>query len=245
MPEVTKASRVSYTKEDVERESMEEQIQDGIWVACVIDEWVSTEQDPTKGEGPGVDLIGRVKLTILNPANTKERTKWALYHRLTLPLRHPDYMDTHQPPSWAKRSWLEFVRAADSDKHPDEPRYNKPDKTWYFKGKPVERDQVEAIKKELVEPALDAATVAYNDDGKAFIGKLVFVLTKVNGDFVNVKTMRDHLPQEGEYMGPAELADKIIGRAAKTGDGAKAKARGADKPASKAKTTSKRRRGRV
>lgn len=246
MAEVTKASRVSYTKEDVQREATEEKLADKIWVALVVDEWVSTEQDPTNGEGPGVDLIGRPKLTVLNPENLNERTKWTVYHRMCMPLRHPDYLETHVPPAWAKRNWFEFARAVLPNKHPDEPRYDKKSKTWSFKGKKVERSEVDDIKKSLIDPLLDEAVKAYNDDGKEMIGKVLYAQTKHNGDFVNIVGLRDHLPEDGEYMGPASLASKkeLTTRAVKKagGNGSTGRARPAKTGGSKKKTGSRRRR---
>jgi hypothetical protein len=224
MPEVTKASRVSYTKEDLQNMREEERLAEGIWVAGVVDEWKSFENEAAKTGTVGKDLVATAKVAVLDPRNISERTKWAVSHYMFMPLRHPDFMDTHKPAAWGKDTMRTFFRATLPKKHEAAPRFNSTTKQWIHKGKKITAAEVDAIEEALDDKILQECETQYNEDGKDVLKErhVFYFKTKWSGNFTNMSYVSAELP-DGATLA---TKDELTTMAAKSRAGTPAKSNG-------------------
>ena len=206
--DITSPLRVSYDKSDIQREMAEEILADKAWVQVVIDRFKLSTQ-PTKGKGPGEDIVAQLMLGIVDPSDGVSRVKGKnIFHRLTLPIRNPEFMDTHEPPSWSKGFWAEFVQAAIPERHPKSPKVEKGQ--WKFKGKKVEKGDVDGIKEELSDARLKEAADVCGNLGEDWLRRTLFGQIKHSDSadgrtFANLNNLCFELPENATLTPAKEL----------------------------------------
>lgn len=187
---------VSYNDDDLKRDASREKYKDG-WYMLAVDQ-VTPKAHPEKG-----DLSFNFRLSPLDPEDQSTRLKPSIYANVFVPLRNEDVED-HQPPSYAKGFWRQFIVAALSEQHPHAPK--KIEGVWQYDGSEIEAAEVDAINQQLWRQAGEAAAHFWTNPNELqdlmFFGKLV---TTEVGDraFTNVKVFSNVLP-DGEVLVPKE-----------------------------------------
>ena len=203
--------RVSYNKKDIERDAAQETLADGAIVKIVIDK-VDYKEAPTKGKGPGEDIIQLLHCSIVDPSDGQTRMKrHRLFVRNVLPIVHPDYADTHQPPDWANGLWSQTCQAFIPERH--KPAPERRDGQVFFDGKKVDPKDVATSEMERSDKRLQEAVESAKTRGKDWLRRTAYATIKVSpneqgGFWVNANDLRANLrPAAGDK--PAEkLTDK-------------------------------------
>jgi len=187
-------NRVSYTKDDVKREAAEEVLTEGTYLWTPDD--TKLFYRPTKhGKGPGNDLAISVKHTGLDPETQQRVNRVKAGQYMTLPLRDPDNPDTHEPPSWAKRVWWEYLSALNPSEFPAEPKKIKG--VWQYQDEEIDPDTVDDLKEQGTDKIMEAAQQTWDTKGANLKGFMFYADAIRDGDFVNLKRCRPGL-KDGE-----------------------------------------------
>lgn len=191
--------RVSYNKSDVERDAAQEVLADGAIVKFVIDK-VDYKEKPTNGKGPGEDIVQMATAYVLDPRDGQTRMKrFRLFLNNTLPLKHPDYVETHEPPEWANGMWAQFLQGVVPERHKPEPERR--DGQVFFDGKKVDGSKVAEINMERSDKRLQEAVELVKSRGKDLLRRTAYATIKHSagkGDregqlFVNLNDIRPAL----------------------------------------------------
>lgn len=218
--------RVSYNKQDIERDAAKAQLAAGAIVQIVIDK-VEYSTVPTQGKGPGEDFVQAVVAYPIDPRDGQTRLRQhRLFIRNTLPLIHPDYADTHIPPNWARGLWAQFCLGFIPERHSAiEYRDGQP----YFGGKRVEREQLDDIELQRSEARLKEAVELLKTNGNDLLKRTAFTTIKHTvakdgiGTYVNTDRIRAALgPTEQLTLYDQLIIDQVPGQNAANGNGATA-----------------------
>lgn len=203
--ETSSFDRVSYNKADVERDAAQEVLADGAIVKIVIDK-VEYKEKPTNGKGPGEDIVQMCTAYVLDPKDGQTRMKrFRLFMNNTLPLKHPDYVETHEPPEWANGMWSQFLQGMVPERHKPEPERR--DGKVFFDGKQIEPAKVPEINMERSDKRLQEAVELVKTRGKDLLRRTCYATIKHSfgkGEregqlFVNANDLRPALrPAKGD-----------------------------------------------
>lgn len=205
--------RVSYNKTDIEKDASEEKLVAGAIVKIIIDN-VEYKTEPTKGKGPGEDFVQLVTAYPLDPNNGAVRLKrFRLNIRNTMPVRHPDFLDTHVPPEWCNGLWSQFVHGFIPERHSG---LVWKDGKCSYNGKEIAKDQVNITKMEISESRLKEAVELLKTEGKDLYKRVCYATIKhtLSADGSTVYTNVDRLRAElapTEQLTPLEkLTTRVV-----------------------------------
>lgn len=208
------AQRVSYNKADIERDASSEMLAPGAIVKIVIDK-VEYKTEPTKGKGPGEDFVQMATCYVLDPRDEQSRLKrFRLNIRNTMPLKHPDYVDTHVPPDWANGLWSQFVQGFVPERCKS---IEYKDGMKYFDGKKVDPEDMAEIDLGRADARLTEAVELLKTEGKDLLRRTCYATIKHSpakdgsgNVFVNADKLRTNLGATEKLTAYDDLVVKII-----------------------------------
>lgn len=205
--------RVSYNKKDIERDAAQETLADGAIVKIVVDK-VDYKLAPTKGKGPGEDMVQLLHCSVVDPSDGQTRLKrHRLFVRNILPITNPEYADTHVPPEYSNGLWSQTCQAFIPERHKATPE--RKDGQVFFDGKKVEPTQVAAIEMERSDKRLQEAVESAKARGKDWLRRTAYATIKVSpneqgGFWVNANSLRAALRNDEKLTDKKNLTVKML-----------------------------------